>query len=363
MDSALVPWLHRGIGFALGVTVVVALAVGLIAGANVVVLVFVAVLLGSAIRPPVDALRNTLPFGRTAATGLLFLLVAVLVIAIGVIVVSTAVSQAGEIGKRIPAMLTTARQSLDAQAPGPLRSLGDAFLGQVDRALQTGAGPTTDQVIGAGSAIAATFGAFTTVATLVFFWTHERARLQRFVLAFLPADRRAGTRAAWNDVEDRLGRWVRAQLTLMGLMGVATGIAYTVLGLPGALAVALAATLLEAIPIVGPLLGAIPALLVAAALRPDLVVAVVLVYAVIQLAEANVVVPVLMGNSVGLSPFIVLVAVLLGATLGGGIGAFLAVPIAASAEIVLQRLQARETPVTLESEPASTESAPAVSPA
>ncbi len=149
----------------------------------------------------------------------------------------------------------------------------------------------------------------------------------------------------------------------MGLMGVATGIAYTVLGLPGALAVALATTLLEAIPIVGPLLGAIPAVLVAAALRPDLLPAVVVIYAVIQLAESNFVVPVLMGNSVGLSPFVVLVAVLLGATLGGGIGAFLAVPIAASAEIILQRLQARETPVTLESEPSHTEPEPAASPA
>jgi predicted PurR-regulated permease PerM len=173
------------------------------------------------------------------------------------------------------------------------------------------------------------------------------------VLAFLPMARRAGARQAWNDVEDRLGRWVRAQLTLMALMGVATGIAYSLLGLPAALVLGLAAGLLEAVPIVGPLLGAVPALVVAATVRPELILAVAATYAVVQIAESNVVMPMVMSSSLGLSPFIVLVAVLFGAVLGGGAGAYLAIPIAASAEIVLERLQARTVPVALEPEAAA----------
>jgi len=77
-------------------------------------------------------------------------------------------------------------------------------------------------------------------------------------------------------------------------------------------------------------------------------ISVIVVYVIVQLLESNVVVPMVMRNSVGLSPFLVLVSLLVGATVGGIIGAFLAVPIAASAEIILERLQARESPVALE---------------
>ena len=75
--------------------------------------------------------------------------------------------------------------------------------------------------------------------------------------------RRAGLRDAWNEIEARLGLWVRGQLILMASIGVATGIAYTLIGLPAALLLALVAALAEVIPIVGPLIGAIPAVLVA----------------------------------------------------------------------------------------------------
>ena len=69
------------------------------------------------------------------------------------------------------------------------------------------------------------------------------------------------------------------------------------------------------------------------------------VYIVLQLIEGSVLVPLVMRNTVGISPLLVLLSLLVGAAVGGFIGALLAVPIAASAEIILSRLQARETPV------------------
>jgi predicted PurR-regulated permease PerM len=108
---------------------------------------------------------------------------------------------------------------------------------------------------------------------------------------------------------------------------------------------ALIAAVTEAIPIVGPLLGAIPAVLVATTVSPELALIVAGVYVVLQLVEGSVLVPLVMRNTVGISPLLVLLSVLIGAAVGGIIGALLAVPIAASVEIVLARLQARETPV------------------
>ncbi|HEV7811272.1 MAG TPA: AI-2E family transporter, partial [Candidatus Limnocylindrales bacterium] len=100
-----------------------------------------------------------------------------------------------------------------------------------------------------------------------------------------------------------------------------------------------------AIPIVGPLLGAIPAVLVALTVSPELALEVAAVYVVLQLIEGNVLVPLVMRNTIGISPFLVILSVLIGGAAGGLVGALLAVPIAAAGEVLIEGLQAREVPV------------------
>jgi predicted PurR-regulated permease PerM len=108
---------------------------------------------------------------------------------------------------------------------------------------------------------------------------------------------------------------------------------------------ALIAAVGELIPMVGPILSAIPAILVAATVSPELALAVAGIYAVLQLIEGSVLVPLVMRNAIGISPFLILVSLLVGGAAGGLIGALVAVPIAAAIEIVLSRFQARDTPV------------------
>ena len=83
----------------------------------------------------------------------------------------------------------------------------------------------------------------------------------------------------------------------------------------------------------------------AATVSPELALIVAGVYLVLQLIEGNILVPLVMRNTVGISPFLVMLSVLAGAAAGGFVGALLAVPIAATAEILLEGLQAREVPV------------------
>jgi len=147
--------------------------------------------------------------------------------------------------------------------------------------------------------------------------------------------------------------WVRGQLILMSAIGVATGVTYSLLGLPSALLLGLIAALAEAVPIVGPLLGAIPAVLVAATISPELALAVAGIYLVLQLIEGNVLVPLVMRNTAGISPFLVILSVLIGGAVGGFVGALLAVPIAAAGEVLIEGLQAREVPIA--QDPSSTE--------
>lgn len=348
-------WVRRGAGFGLGAIVVVGAVLLFLAAAQVAALVFLAILFASGLAPVVEGVRSHAPFGRTAIVGLLFALFGVFVIVIGILVIPAALGQLDELGQSVPKMLASARQAAQDVTPESLSNILTSLIDQATQATTRSSAPSAATVVAAGSVVVEVLGSIATVITLTFFWLHERPRIQRFLLALAPADRRAGARSAWNDIDDRLGGWVRGQLILMGLMAAATTAAYFALGLPSALVLGVIAGLCEAIPIVGPFLGAIPALVVATTGGPTLVIAVLVVYFVVQLLESNVVVPIVMRNSVGISPFLVLVSLLVGATVGGIIGAFLAVPIAASAEILLERLQARELPVALEPDVGSEE--------
>jgi predicted PurR-regulated permease PerM len=345
MRQDLTPWTVRGMGLAIGVAIVVAVIALAIAAGGVLILLFVAILLASALEPIVGLIRDRFPLGRGATILIVYATFFVTVVGLAFIVVPKAISQGQEIVADMPAFLDSVRSWASTLRPAILGQSVTELADSVASVLAQSTTPDPDQVVEVGAAAAEAAVSLATLLTIVYFWLVQHARLQRYLLAFFPAERRAGARDAWNEVETRLGLWVRGQLILMGTMGVATGVAYTLLGLPGALLLGLIAAFAEAIPIIGPLLGAIPAVLVAATVSPELAVIVAGVYVVIQLVEGSVLVPLVMRNTIGLSPLLVLLSLLVGAAVGGLVGAFLAVPIVASIEIVLARLQARESPV------------------
>ena len=346
MRSEIPLWTLRGIGLALGVVLVYALLQLGIAAARVFLLVFIAVLLASALEPMLGWLRHRVSVLSRAGTILVvYLTFIVTVVGLAFVVVPAAVGQAQRILADLPPFFAEVRAWADTVRPASIATSLTTLIDSVAAVLKPPDAPDPDTVVEVGTTVAELVATLATLLTMVFLWLVERPRIQRYTLAFLPAEQRAGARTAWNDVELRLGLWVRGQLTLMATMGVMTGIAYSVLGVPGALLLALIAAITEAIPIVGPLLGAIPAVLVAATVSPELALIVAGIYVVLQFVEGNVLVPIVMRNAVGISPLLILVSLLIGAAAGGFIGAFLAVPVAASIEIVLQRLQAREEPV------------------
>ena len=345
MRSDITPWTTRGMGFALGAAIIYGLVqLGLAAG-GVLLLLFVAILLASALEPIVGFLRERLPIGRGATILVVYATFFAAVLGLAFIVVPAAIHEAGQIIASLPSSLAQVRHWASGLRPVALGSSIEALLDSASEFLTPVRAPAPNEVVKVGTVVAEAAASLATLLTIVYFWLVEHARIQRYVLAYLPAERRAGARDAWNEIETRLGLWVRGQLTLMGAMGIATGTAYYLLGVPGAVLLGLIAALTEAIPIVGPLLGAIPAILVAATVSPTLAIVVGIVYLIVQIIEGSVLVPLVMRNTIGISPLLVLVSLLVGAAVGGLVGAFLAVPIAASIEIVLTRLQAREKPV------------------
>jgi predicted PurR-regulated permease PerM len=344
--SGLRPWIERGAGFSLGVALIAGLILFAWAAGPVLVLMFVAVILAAGLQPIVAWLRSWLHIGRGAAILLVYGVFLATVIGLALVVLPYALGQAGDTIATLPAFFDEVRTWAKTLEPPVVARTVVSVVDAAARALpNTNAAPQGEEVVAVGMTVAGAIMGLLTLLTVVYFWLTEHARLQRYVLAFVPTHRRAGARDVWNHAETRLGRWVRAELILMTTIGVGTGVAYTLLGVPSALLLGLISALCEAIPIVGPLLGAIPANLVAATVSPQLALVVAGVYVVLQLIEGNVLVPIVMRNTVGISPFLVLFSVLAGAAAGGFIGALLAVPIAATVEVVLEGLQAREVPV------------------
>ena len=354
MRSDISDWMIRGMGLALGALLVYGLVQLGIGARNVLLLLFVSILLASALEPMVGWLRQRLPIGRVGTILVVYLTFFVVMLGLAFIVLPAAVSQGQRILASLPATIEVVREWASHLRPVALSRSITALVDSVGETFAPAPPPGPDEVVKVGTAVAEGAVFLFTMLAVVFFWLIEHARLQRYTLAFLPATRRAGARRAWNEVETRLGMWVRGQLILMGSIGAAIATACALLGVPGALLLGLIAALAEAIPIVGPILGAVPAVLVAATVSPQLALVVAAICLVFQLIESNVLVPMVMRNTIGISPLLVLFSLLVGAAVGGLVGAFLAVPIAASVEIVLSRLQARETPVA--QDPAAVES-------
>jgi len=130
----------------------------------------------------------------------------------------------------------------------------------------------------------------------------------------------------------------------MLVIGVMAAIGYFFIGLPNAILLGVAAGLFEIIPMIGPFLAFAPAVLVALAIDPTRAVFVLVYALIIQQIESNVLVPRVMGRTVGVSPLTVLLGILVGAGLAGLPGAFLAVPLAGALQVVLAHVLRTEDP-------------------
>lgn len=135
-------------------------------------------------------------------------------------------------------------------------------------------------------------------------------------------------------IEEKLGAWVQGQLVLTIIIGAVSYIGLTILGIPYALPLALVAGIMEVVPVIGPIVSAIPAIFLALTISPILAVGVALMYLVIQQMENNLIVPQVMKRAVGLNPLVVILAIAIGGRLLGIAGALLAVPMTVVIQII-----------------------------
>lgn len=177
------------------------------------------------------------------------------------------------------------------------------------------------------------------VLILALYLTADSERLLRGVISFLPADRQAQAEQVAFRIGERLGGWVRGQLMLSMIIGTITFVGLTLLDVRYAVLLALIAAIGEAVPMVGPIFSAIPAVIIAFFQSPLQGLLTLGLYVLVQQLENHLIVPKVMERAVALHPVVVLLALLSGAELLGVAGALLAVPVAAALAVVLDEVR------------------------
>ena len=316
---------------------------------DVLFLFFVAIVVGTAIRPAVEWLHRR---GVPRATGiiLIYILIAVLVVGFLAMIVPLLADQATEISRTVPEYYTNFRTALIDSGNRLLQNIGWRIPSQLTLLVRrdTNAEEVFDQVgqtlLYANLVLKGVLGTLV-VFLLAYYWTQEGNLILRSLLRIMPPQRKKNIREFIQLAESKLGGYVRGQGLLCAAVGLTAFIAYLLIGLPYILVLAIFAGVMEMIPVFGPALGAIPALLVALSIDPGKALWVVIATVVIQLLENAVLVPRIMKHSMGVNPIIVLLSLIAFGSVFGFVGALLALPLAAIIQLLVSRvvLTAAET--------------------
>jgi len=179
------------------------------------------------------------------------------------------------------------------------------------------------------------------VVLLTIFWLLAAGELARFVISFARDGYRDHVRSILDDLSTKTGGYVRGVLINMAVIGVVSGIGDFFLGVPYALLLGVVAGLTEAIPVVGPFLGGFAGVAVAfVTLDWHHALYVLIMYVVIQQFEGNTLVPLVMNRVVNLTPFTIVVALIIGDSIEGVAGAVLSLPTAAVIKVLIVRIGA-----------------------
>jgi predicted PurR-regulated permease PerM len=211
--------------------------------------------------------------------------------------------------------------------------------------LQAGVSSVQDQVAAVVGQLFSTltdlFGGlvgFAVVLVMTFYMVVQEEEAMQWFKNFLPEEHQQFATRLLTRVQAKFGSWLIGQLALCLIVGVVYYIGLRILGVEGALVLALLGGFTEFIPYLGPILGGIPAVIVAASQSPMLALLTAILYVAVQQVENHVLVPKVMQKAVGINPVVSIVALLVGEQLFGIVGAILAIPVATACSVIAMEI-------------------------
>jgi predicted PurR-regulated permease PerM len=346
-------WTFRRVMWATLVLVLVVLSFWLLYRFyQVVFILFIAIVIGTAIRPAVAWLhRRGLP--QVAGVILVYFLLLTVIIGFALLLFPLIVEQGATITAAVPGYYQSLRGWIVNNSNQLIMSLSEylpATFPVLEPVQQTGPQMLAfaGQALGYLSTAATAIFVATAILLLAFHWTLDGPRSIQSLLLLVPMGQRESSRELISSMESKVGFYIVGQGVLCLIIGILALVAYLLIGLPNALVLALLAGALEAVPMIGPLLGAIPAAVIALTIAPSKLVWVIVATFVIQQVENSLLVPRVMRKAVGVNPFVSLLAIFAFNSLFGIAGALMAIPMAAIIQLLLDRFVFH--PAAMESE-------------
>ncbi len=321
---------------------------------QIIFTLFIAIVIGTVIRPAVAWLnRRGLP--QPVGVILVYLMLFLLLAGFLLLLFPLISEQSTTIAAVMPEYYQNLRQwvvthpnqflaSLSEFLPTALPNLRLRPVQQTGPEMLASAG----QVAGYVTSLAGVIFMDIMILALAFYWTLDGPRIIQSFLLVIPQDQRESISELVSAMESKVGFYMVGQAILCAVIGIMALIAYLLIGLPNALVLALIAGVLEAVPMIGPLLGAVPAALVALSIAPDKLIWVIVATVVIQQVENSLLVPRIMKKAVGVNPFVTLLAIFAFSTLFGLAGALMAIPMAAMIQLALNHFVFKQATVEME---------------
>ncbi|MEO6214188.1 MAG: AI-2E family transporter [Vicinamibacterales bacterium] len=284
--------------------------------------------------------QKLLPSGRTRFPRWLAILVLYLVIigalvGVGTLVFPPLIDQSQQLWAAKDEMFERAQQFLRDRG---LLTRHFTFREAVARAPMGEGGEAVTTVLGAVMGVVGGIFGFLTILIVTFYILVDSGNLRETLLQLFPRERRPRVAAAIRVIVGKVSAWLGGQLMLAAVIGISSAIGLWLIGIPFFYVLALISAIGEMIPIVGPILAAIPAIAVAATVSYEKVGLVILFFVIQQQVENHVLVPKVMERQVGVSAVTVIVALLIGGNMLGIVGAILAVPTAAILQVIFTEL-------------------------
>jgi predicted PurR-regulated permease PerM len=313
---------------------------------NVLFVLFVAAVLATAMRPAVLWLqKHHVP--QWGGVLLIYLALVLVTAAVFGTLAPLLVEQGSQIVQNVPEYYTDARDQLRESNSRILRRIGNNLPAELNisalggttqqQAEANGDEPSlVAQAVGYIRSIGWSLFGFLAVFLIAYFWTLDRDQIVRAGMLLVPIDYRPRAQELWDSAELKVGAYVRGQAVLMLAIGLLTGIALLIVGLPSALIVAVISGILEAVPYIGPILTAVVAITITLAEAPDKIWWVIGAMILVQQAENVLLVPRIMDRAVGVNPLVTLLAIAAFGSLMGVVGAILAIPLAAIIQVLLE---------------------------
>ena len=336
------------IAWTVGLVVLTALALwAMYVARDVILLIYISIVLAIGFGPIVRAVeRRPLLVGKRRVPRWLAILVIYLaMLGVLVFVVATGlpplISQARALGAGLPGMVESAQAYLVAHGLLEHQLTWQELVQRVPAGVAGVGGDAVTTVLLTVMSVAGGAFGVVTILILTFYLLVEADEIFDTMKRLVPPAHRARFQSASNNISLKVSAWLGGQLLLGVVIGTSATIGLWLIGVPYFFVLGVVAGIGELIPMVGPLLSAIPAVAVALSVSTGHAVATAIFFIVQQQLENHVLVPKIMSKQVGVSAVTVLVALLIGASLLGIIGALLAVPTAAMIQVVFDELTQR----------------------